>query len=354
MSPLLRGPKISAVCPGEPQIGHWHADPACSQMTWSADLHPPFGMDPKDLPRSLTAFLDWFDGDDRTAVRNLFRTLQEEGRPFAFEAQWQYPDQSICKVEITAAADIGIDGRVTSIFGIVRDLTEEHRLKAELDSHWINAEHERAQLEQQAADLVNIIEEREETRQQLLEEVQRRKELEARLRHLASTDPLTNLSNRRHFIEVAKREIARAQRYNHPLSVICWDIDHFKKINDTYGHATGDDAIRAIADTGLTQSLRENDLLGRMGGEEFALLLPETNLEGAHMLAERLRAAMERIEIPITGDIVCMTCSFGVAERLCQETDITETLKRADKALYCAKEAGRNRVELDQPSLSPQ
>lgn len=348
MSTHSEGPKISAVRLGEPRIGHWRADPACRQMIWSDTLHPPFGRDRKDLPHSLDAFLDWFCGEDRTTVHTLFRTLQEEGRPFTFEARLQHPDATARMTEITAAAEIGTEGQIIGIFGVVRDITEEHQLKAELEDLWASSEHERAQLEHQAAELVNTIEEREETRQQLLEEVQRRKELEEKLRHLASTDPLTNISNRRHFLDVAKREVARALRYNHSLSVVCWDIDHFKKINDTYGHAAGDDAIRAISNAGVDQCRQENDLLGRMGGEEFAFLLPETNLKSAHILAERLRAAIEMTGIPIDGKKKYLTCSFGVAERLPEETDITETLKRADQALYRAKEAGRNRVELDQ------
>ena len=124
------------------------------------------------------------------------------------------------------------------------------------------------------------------------------------------------------------------------------DIDYFKKINDTYGHGVGDDAIKAFVGVCLGV-LRREDVLGRTGGEEFAVLLPQTGLDGAEAVAERLRQRVEAIELLLGGERVRFTVSIGAAEVRAEETSIEMTLTRADRALYEAKAKGRNRVVLD-------
>ena len=190
-------------------------------------------------------------------------------------------------------------------------------------------------------------------RGELEAEIAERKRLELRLRQIASTDPLTELSNRRCFLDTAAKEVARARRYGTSLSVIMLDVDYFKGINDRYGHAVGDEAIRSVAgvcESGLRKGI---DLAGRMGGEEFALLLPATDLCGAMVFAERLREAM--LEIVIEGAVQRngLTCSFGVAQWDETDGEIVATLKRADAALYVAKCNGRNRVERCAGSVCP-
>jgi len=161
---------------------------------------------------------------------------------------------------------------------------------------------------------------------------------------LARTDTLTGLANRRAFDEVAEQEIQRAQRYSTPLALIMTDLDHFKRINDCYGHRVGDHVLRHFADV-LKASVRTIDLVGRWGGEEFALLLPGTDLAEAAQAAERMRvtvaAALPRIE----GNDCAYTASFGVAAFNAATPTLTALLGRADAALYRAKEQGRNRVE---------
>lgn len=175
----------------------------------------------------------------------------------------------------------------------------------------------------------------------ILLDVTRRKEMEAHLQWLASTDPLTGLANRSRFFEESAREISRARREEKPLAVLMADIDFFKRINDARGHDAGDAALRAFA--GLCRSLlRGQDLAARMGGEEFAVLLPETGREGALVLAERLRAAVEGLRLD--GAAGGMTISVGVSEVLPGEPGVDAALSRADHALYEAKRAGRNRV----------
>jgi diguanylate cyclase (GGDEF)-like protein/PAS domain S-box-containing protein len=168
------------------------------------------------------------------------------------------------------------------------------------------------------------------------------KAMEARLRHLASTDPLTGIANRRHFMEQGRAEFSRSGRYGYPLSVMMLDVDHFKRINDTYGHDVGDQALKALTEE-IGHALRGSDLLGRLGGEEFALLLPSTPLAGAHILAERVRGEIERMRLDTSSGELGFTISIGVCE-LAGDQDFSALLNRADKALYDAKNGGRNRV----------
>jgi len=156
----------------------------------------------------------------------------------------------------------------------------------------------------------------------------------------ASTDHLTGLANRRRFERQLEREVARTSRHGRPFSLITIDIDHFKKINDTYGHEAGDEAIKCLARV-LQQGTRGIDLAARIGGEEFGVILTETNLPGAVEVAERLRMTLKSVEIPTVGQIAA---SFGVAECPSQAETARELLARADAALYDAKRDGRDRV----------
>lgn len=174
------------------------------------------------------------------------------------------------------------------------------------------------------------------------------KRTEEELRLLATTDPLTGVYNRRRFIELCEEELVRAKRYGRPVSVIMCDLDHFKRINDTYGHAGGDAVITAFAAM-ARGTLRDGiDAVGRMGGEEFALLLPESGIAVARTVADRLRRLCAETDIDVDGAAARVTCSFGVAELDNAADDIDAMLKRADLALYSAKSAGRNRVGISE------
>lgn len=174
-------------------------------------------------------------------------------------------------------------------------------------------------------------------------DITERKLLEHDLHRLASVDPLTGVANLRHFNAQACREMELAFRHGQTLSVIMLDVDHFKRINDTWGHAIGDLALKALIDA-LMQELRETDLLGRMGGEEFAVLLPMTDLDGALQLAERLRLAADSVRVALPSGLLKFTISLGVAERKSGEGDFEQLLSRADHAMYQAKRGGRNQV----------
>lgn len=156
----------------------------------------------------------------------------------------------------------------------------------------------------------------------------------------ASTDHLTGLANRRRFERQLEREVARTARHGRPFSLITIDIDHFKRINDTYGHEAGDEAIKSLARV-LQQGTRGIDLAARIGGEEFGVILTETSLPGAVEVAERLRMTLKSVEMAPVGQIAA---SFGVAECPSQAETARELLARADAALYEAKRDGRDRV----------
>ncbi|MDR3580236.1 MAG: GGDEF domain-containing protein [Oryzomonas sp.] len=166
-------------------------------------------------------------------------------------------------------------------------------------------------------------------------EVARRTE---QLEQLMLTDPLTGVGNRRMLIKRLEEEVVRAQRYQRPLTVAFFDIDHFKNINDTYGHSSGDMVLSRVAES-LKSGLRDCDLLGRFGGEEFVVLLPETTMDKASKVAERMRADIEHMRLPqITRSI---TASVGLAELQDNESG-EDLLERSDRALYRAKADGRN------------
>lgn len=169
--------------------------------------------------------------------------------------------------------------------------------------------------------------------------------LNYKLENLAMTDELTQIANRRAFFIKGAEEILRARRYHLPLSIIMLDIDRFKVINDTFGHDSGDFALQCVAAT-LSQGIREVDIVGRLGGEEFAILLPNTKIQDAHQLAERLRKEIEEHSCMKREFNQTLTASFGVAEYGLHLKNLDEFLKNADSAMYQAKNSGRNRVEI--------
>jgi diguanylate cyclase (GGDEF)-like protein len=163
------------------------------------------------------------------------------------------------------------------------------------------------------------------------------------LNEQATHDGLTKLINYQHFQEILDEEIYRAKRYHSPLTLIMCDIDHFKQVNDTFGHLAGDYVLRSVSEF-LKMSMRKSDIIARYGGEEFAALLPETPIEGAFLLAERLRERLAALPITYGDHVIHTTVSIGIAA-YCPKSDSTnaDLIKKADVALYRAKEQGRNR-----------
>ena len=179
---------------------------------------------------------------------------------------------------------------------------------------------------------------------QLENEIERRIKLETVLKELAATDPLTGLYNRREYDLLFKHEIERAKRMNTPLSVGIIDLDHFKKINDTYGHSAGDEVLKQTAVL-FRENLRSMDIIGRWGGEEFIILLPGIAIDQANLTGNRLLQALESTNIDAGTVSIKITATIGLTQLL-RDDNMDKVIRRADDALYKGKEAGRNRVEI--------
>lgn len=178
-----------------------------------------------------------------------------------------------------------------------------------------------------------------------IRDISAHKKIEDYLKKVANSDVLTEVGNRRFFLEEGKKEYSRASRYGQPLSLLMLDIDKFKNINDTYGHDVGDVALKALARV-CEETLRESDIFARLGGEEFAAILPGTEIEGAAQLAERLRANIQAMVTTTSKGDILFTASMGVTQMRpeLESEDIEIMLNRSDKGLYEAKETGRNKV----------
>ena len=158
----------------------------------------------------------------------------------------------------------------------------------------------------------------------------------------ALTDALTKLANRRAFDEALQKNIASFNDQRKPFSLLIFDVDHFKKFNDTHGHQAGDEVLRNVGHT-LTETVKTTDIPCRYGGEEFALILPNTRIDSARIAAERVRKAIESMDVEFEGQTLHVTASIGVAEMLSGEDD-TKLIRRSDDGVYAAKEAGRNQT----------
>jgi diguanylate cyclase (GGDEF)-like protein len=188
---------------------------------------------------------------------------------------------------------------------------------------------------------------------ELQSEIEERKHAQSALEKLASLDSLTGLNNRRHFLYLAEQEFRRSQRYQHALAVVIFDLDHFKLVNDTFGHPVGDQVLVGVA-ARIKSVIREVDIAGRIGGEEFALVLPETTLNGAGQVAGRICCEMRAEPIISEAGPVKLTASAGVASLMPGELPAVASfdilLLHADRALYAAKRAGRNQVQFYIPA----
>lgn len=178
----------------------------------------------------------------------------------------------------------------------------------------------------------------------IIEDITKRIQMEKDLEKLATTDPLTGAKNRRSFLQLLKQELTRSQRYEHEFALLMMDIDHFKDINDTYGHHTGDKVLKLLV-AEAHGILRGTDVFGRWGGEEFIVLLPELDLHKASTVAERLRGNLSKIEVSTdSGALVRFTVSIGMTIVGNKDDVLDDIVNKTDKAMYMAKNQGRNRV----------
>jgi diguanylate cyclase (GGDEF)-like protein/PAS domain S-box-containing protein len=179
----------------------------------------------------------------------------------------------------------------------------------------------------------------------LMQDITQRKKMEDELVRLAATDSLTGINNRRSFMDKIVSEFTKSNRYDRPLSFAWMDIDHFKKINDKYGHKIGDEALKEVVNRCLS-NIREADDIGRLGGEEIGIFFPETEIDGAVVVCERMRARISDFPFIINANKIRLSVSIGIAQMSRQDKNADELINRADKALYEAKRKGRNRIAI--------
>lgn len=280
---LRRAQRIGAV-------GSWEYHFADQTLSWSAETYRIFSIPPDQTP-DYALFISRVHPDDRELV----------------DAAWH-----------------------SAMQGERYDL--EHRISVGAEVRWVR---EMADFEHDETGVLRAT--------GMVQDITTQKLREQELHRLATSDALTGLANRRHFMERMEQERARAKRFNTRCGLMMVDLDHFKQINDRFGHATGDRVLKAFAHT-ATSRLRQIDIIGRIGGEEFAILLPGTDLAGAEILAERLRLAVAEITFADL-DALQVTTSIGITLITAQDDEVDTPLSRADKAVYAAKHNGRNRVE---------
>jgi len=240
---------------------------------------------------------------------------------------------------VTATAQYDEHANIQWLDSVIKDITERKKAQEELQKAHDELE---MRVQERTDDLA-------EANRLLVLEIAERKRFEEKLRELSETDYLTKVYNRRKLFEIMELEIEKSKRYAMPLSLIMLDLDHFKKINDTYGHNIGDGVLMTTAQV-VSGLLRKVDVFARYGGEEFIVLCPETGIDGAMILAEKIRNAIEDFSFPVVGKV---TISAGVAGQLAENNGAI-LIEKADVALYTAKKSGRNRVEVAGPQPDAQ
>lgn len=277
------------------RLGSWHYVLTTGKLSWSDEAYRIYGVSPDTFTPNVESLLNMIHPDDRPAMQAWIANCAADKKPDTLEFRIILPDGTVRFLNGYGELRHGAGNNPHHMIGIVHDITE-------------------------------------------------RKQLEGELKRQARTDVLTGLNNRRHFLELAEQELARAKRLGEQISVLMLDVDHFKLFNDTYGHHVGDMVLQKLSEV-CVHTLREIDIPGRLGGEEFAILLPETKGEQALEVAERLRLAAAGAAVPLEqGGSVRFTVSIGVACFVATDARVDDVLRRADAALYAAKNAGRNRV----------
>ncbi len=274
------------------KIGIWDWDPNTGDLVWSDEVYTIFGFTPCEIEPTYELFLEMLNPDDRGEVSASVEAALYERKPYKLDCRIIRKDGSEGFAEATGEVLFDKEDKPIRMLGTFMDITE-------------------------------------------------RKELESKLTKLATTDPLTGAFNRAKFDDLISMEVARAKRFAHPLTIVLFDIDNFKLVNDRYGHAVGDTVLKTIADI-IFKNSRATNYFVRWGGEEFVVIAVETDTDGALKLAERMRSEIEAHAFETVGKV---TASFGVA-LLAEDDTVDSLIMRADEALYRAKENGRNRVEV--------
>lgn len=284
-------------------VGHWRLDTGTGTISWSAQVFRIHGID-GDVPPALDAAIDAYHPEDRALVSERIGAAIERRHGFVFTARIVRPDGEIRHVLSRGEIDVRDDDDPPALFGIIQDITAQVVHETALQAARIRAE-----------------------------------EAAAHATIMAETDQLTGIANRRRTSLALDEAVRESLRHGRPVSVAMFDIDHFKRINDQFGHHGGDEVLKRVAANAAGQ-LRATDTLGRFGGEEFVIVLPDAGADAAVGAAERVRCAIEA-----GGRDPRVTISIGVAQLMPGES-AEGLLRRADAALYVAKRAGRNALRL--------
>jgi diguanylate cyclase (GGDEF)-like protein/PAS domain S-box-containing protein len=284
--------KLAAEASG---IGVWDYDMVSNALVWDDSMYALYGIDKSDGSGLFEMWSNMVLPEDVPLAEAALKATLESGVPYTPCFRIRRGDGEVRYIQARAKIYFDDDGKPLRIVGTNEDITE-------------------------------------------------RKKLQGKLEEKAHQDYLTGLCNRRYFMELGQAELARAQRYGSALSMLMIDIDFFKAVNDSHGHKVGDIVLQKLSDI-MRETLRTMDIIGRIGGEEFAILLPETDLGKASEVAERLRENVENTEVILEAGLpLHFTVSIGVATLKGKDANIDILFNQSDKALYQAKESGRNRV----------
>ena len=303
----LRERRMQTMAEKSANVGHWVYSPGEDDLYWSEQTYRIHGMDP-GIPRNFTDAISAYHPDDRELVADAIERSIQGGESVSFSARIEMPDGTFKPVECRGEADLDPDGEVRAVYGIIQDISQHLATMKAL----------------------------EEARAKAVAEA-------AHSQHLAETDPLTGVANRRKAIDMLETEIERFRRNGDPLTIALIDVDHFKSINDQYGHGMGDEVLCRITAI-CEREVRKCDLVGRMGGEEFLVVLPGTSPDGTMVVAERIRQGVANLTFEETPELQ-VTISIGVAG-LQPDADATYLLQAADAVLYQAKREGRNQMRI--------
>lgn len=310
-------------------------------LSWNRGAERTYGYTHNEMiGKSITQILP---NDRKHETKNIIEQIKNKVEIEQFETVHQCKNNQLINMSLSYSPIFSSTKKLLAVSCIGRDITKQKQIWQELQKH-------REELDQ-------LVEQRtqelSETNNKLHQEIQERKRVEEQLRLLANNDALTGLLNRRRFLELLEQEFTRSKRYGLSLPLLVIDLDFFKRINDTYGHAFGDETLQAFAQTG-SQLFRSVDVLGRTGGEEFAVFLPETPLKGAQEAAERFRSAIEKMVLESGGQSIQITISIGIALLEESTPSIQDLFSNADLALYEAKRTGRNRWVVYDPKQNEQ
>lgn len=281
-------------------VGHWRVDLIRWTIQWSDQAYRIHGIEPGTV-MTVQSSLDLYMPEDATRMRKVLEQAALTGAPFEFQGRIIRPDDEVRDISSHGSIEYSRGGKPVGIFGTIQDVTETV---------------ENARMLEDARSVAEAA---------------------------ANTDALTGLPNRRHTLAFLERALVGARENGAPLAVAIFDIDHFKRINDVHGHGVGDEVIRRVAHRAKAV-LREEDMVGRFGGEEFVCILQRSSAQAAELVAERVRQAIEGGGRS-TDNVPPATVSIGVAV-YADEAGVEELLQRADEALYVAKREGRNRLRM--------